>query len=140
MADGQGSPSPKVEQGIFAFDISNGIENATPVQGSPFYPGKRYPSALFLMRHPTKDWLYAPNQDGGSIDGYQINSTTGALTRMQGSPFGTAKSPGTGESLVKIDVTGKFLYLMAPLEVHAFAIDQATGGLALIESYPLTIN
>jgi 6-phosphogluconolactonase (cycloisomerase 2 family) len=140
LIDGSGDAAPRREVGIFAYDISGGIENAKLIQGSPFYPGKLHPSALLLIRHPTQDWLYAPNQDGGSIDGYRISTTTGALTKMQGSPFGTAKSPGTGESLVKIDATGKFLYLMAPLEVFAFAIDQTTGALSLIGSYPLTVQ
>lgn len=126
-------------QGIYAYDISGGMDNAKPVAGSPFYAGKVNPSAFSLVRHPTKDWLYAPNNDGGSIDGYQINSTTGALTKMQGSPFGSSPSPRTGESLVKIDATGMYLYLMAPNELHAFAINQTDGTLSLIASYPLTV-
>jgi 6-phosphogluconolactonase (cycloisomerase 2 family) len=67
---------------------------------------------------------------------YSINSTTGVLTSVAGSPFALplASSP---ESLA-VDRSGKFLYVAVPTVggVVGYTIDQGTGVLTLIPTGP----
>lgn len=86
----------------------------------------------WLALHPNGRFLYAANE-GGGISGFSVNTTSGELAALQGSPFGGG---GTNFVAIAIDPQGRFLYAAdnALLQVVAFSIDSNTGALAVIGS------
>jgi hypothetical protein len=74
----------------FALD---GSGHLTAVPGSPFATGGNGSDGGFFAASRivvVNDFLYATNSTSGSISGFSINSGTGALTPVPGSPFSTA--------------------------------------------------
>jgi hypothetical protein len=63
------------------------------------------------------------NPGDGTVSGYGIDPSGGALTPLPGSPFGSG-----GETLA-IDSTGKYLYLGTFRGIQGYNIDSATGAL-----------
>ena len=125
--------------GIFAFAIgSNGA--LTPLPGSPFAGG---PLPKRPMVDPLCTRLFVPNSPdeainstGGIIFSYSIDSATGKLTPVPGSPF-TADSKLSNLFSGTIDSTGKFLYVTNPdsQSVLAFSIS-ATGVITPVPGSP----
>jgi 6-phosphogluconolactonase (cycloisomerase 2 family) len=79
---------------ISAYQINATSGALTQVAGSPFL-GASTPYGVTV--DPTSKFLYVANNSYntgyGSVSGYQINATTGALTLVAGSPFAAGKSP-----------------------------------------------
>jgi 6-phosphogluconolactonase (cycloisomerase 2 family) len=72
-----------------SFSIDNSTGVLTPLSGTPVATGL-YPGGPYL--HPTGKFLYVTNGGDGTISGYTINSTSGALTLISGSPFAATNS------------------------------------------------
>jgi 6-phosphogluconolactonase (cycloisomerase 2 family) len=89
-----------------------------PVPGSPFSAGTN-PTTLVLAGN----FLYAGNSLDGTISGYSINSNTGVLTPLSGSPFAIAALSMATDSF------GEYLYIAEPAGIQAFSIDYASGAL-----------
>ncbi len=72
--------------------------------------------------------------NSGSVSAYTINSTTGALVAMTGSPYAAGSAPQT----VAIDPTGKFAYVAnsASNNVSAYTIDAMTSALIPVPGSP----
>ena len=70
----------------------------------------------------------------GSVSAYTVNSTTGVLTPVSGSPF----TAGYGLSWLVIHPSGKYLYAVntGSDNVSGFAIDPAAGGLTPVVGSP----
>jgi 6-phosphogluconolactonase (cycloisomerase 2 family) len=91
---------------------------------------------------PTGKFLYAsgaadaPLSGAPNVWGFAIDSQTGALTSMPGSPFVT--QPGGQPYGIKIDPSGKFLYvaLSNGNSVAALTIDATTGTLTAVPGSP----
>lgn len=114
----------------------NGTTGAlTPLAGSPF-PGATGVTALTI--HPSGSFLYAGNSAANtnvsSVTAYAINSASGALTSITGSPFAS----GTGPISVALDPAGKFLFVANYYDgtVSANTIDQSTGALTGVAGSP----
>jgi len=71
----------------------------SPVRGSPFAAGT---SPVAVLVDPLGRYLYVANSDG--ISAYAIDASTGVLTSIAGSPF------GTGVDALGVSNDGKFLY------------------------------
>lgn len=129
-----------VNGGIDAFSI--GASGAlTAVSGSPF-PMPSGWSVLFvdsLAIDPAGKFLYAPDSASNVIAGFTINSSTGALTPMSGSPFAAGMSP----QQVVVHSSGKFLYASNGTDpdgsISAFTIDTSTGALTPISGSPFPV-
>ena len=79
------------------------------------------------MVSPSGQFAYAGNNSTGDVSAYTVNSSTGALTPVAGSPWST----GGNTSDLAILPSGRVLY--ATVEngtVAAFSINAATGALA----------
>ncbi|MGB8907873.1 MAG: beta-propeller fold lactonase family protein, partial [Candidatus Cybelea sp.] len=65
---------------------------------------------------------------------YTINATSGALTRVKGSPFRVGNEPIS----VTVHPKGKFVYVAAHIsdDIYAFAIDSASGALKPLVGSP----
>jgi 6-phosphogluconolactonase len=72
------------------------------VAGSPF---ATVSAPLSIVVHPTGSFVYAFNGTGIAMEGYQINSSSGALTAVSGSPFTTIHL-----EIGQFDQSGKFLF------------------------------
>jgi hypothetical protein len=85
----------------------------------------------------TGKFFYAFGAKG--IEAFTIQSGTGVLTSIQGSPFAAGKSsaqfiqPGT---LMAVDQTNQFLYVSTASGIFAYTIDQSTGALTPITGSP----
>ena len=98
----------ELADGIDAFSISsNG--GLTAVSGSPFsMPLGWTPSEVdSLAVDPAGKFLYAPDGASNTVVGFTIDSTTGALSTIPGSPF----AAGPGPSQVVVDPSDRFVYV-----------------------------
>jgi 6-phosphogluconolactonase (cycloisomerase 2 family) len=84
--------------------------------------------------HPSGNFLYAPDPPANEVVGFAIDSTTGALTSVPGSPFPTGMQP----EQVVIGPSGQFLYVsdFSSADISGFTIDSSTGALATIPGSP----
>ncbi len=109
----------------------------TSIPGSPFSAGTG--STLNgIAVDPSGKFVYAAAMGGsGSLLGYSIDETTGALTAISGSPFSNTfdATPLTGDG-VNIHPNGKWIYmgLAGQNKMAAFSIDQTTGVLTMIQA------
>jgi len=117
--------------GIASFSIDNtsGALNAT---GGPFSTGIGTAPAGIAI-NPAGTLLYASDQNQ-SVWAFTIDSQTGALTSVTGSPFTAGSQPGE----LQIDPSGKFLYvaLENSNSIAAFAINNTSGGLMTVPGSP----
>ena len=57
--------------------------------------------------NPTPKFAYVANDQGGNVSAYTINSSTGALRAVAGSPFAAGVQPTS----VTVDPSGQFAYV-----------------------------
>ncbi len=102
----------------------------TAIAGSPFSAGTAT-TLNGIVVDATGRFVYAASMGGtGGVAGYSINSTTGALTLLPGSPFknnnGSFANTGDG---ITIHPNSKWLYmgLTGVRRVAAYNIDSTTG-------------
>lgn len=103
------------------------------VSGSP-YPSGQEPSSIAV--HPSNQFIYITGLSNSNVYAFRFDSTAGTLSSVAGSPFPAAtNSVGTG-TFVAVDPLGKFLFMEDTLGVYAFRIDNQSGALALVNSFP----
>jgi len=89
-----------------------------------------------------RSFLYAANNQDGTISAFRISPATGQLVLVAGSPF-PAGTPGnsTNFSLAAAPLA-RFLFSTdeSSTKVHAFAIDRATGALAEVPGSPFDVG
>lgn len=116
----------------FSLDATTGVP--TPVNGSPF---GCVGGPVAIAVDPNSKFVYAGTQGGGpnnngAICAYTMDSTTGALSQVLGSPF-----PG-GTGVVRslaVDPTGTFLFAAVSDGVSVFRIG-ASGALTVVGGSP----
>jgi 6-phosphogluconolactonase len=124
---------------ISAFTINSVTGGLTAVSGSPFptapptVPGE-LPGANSVTVDPTGKFLYAAINQGSHISAYVINSSTGALTPVAGSPFLAGSVPMT----VRVDPSGRYAYVTNANSnnISAYAVNSSTGALTPIAGSP----
>jgi DNA-binding beta-propeller fold protein YncE len=78
-------------------------------------------------------YAYLVNSDWNTISGYTINTTTGALTAVTGSPFAAGSVP----SSVAVDPSGKFAYVTNGDDtISGYTINSSTGALTAMSGSP----
>jgi 6-phosphogluconolactonase len=122
--------------GVDAFSLSNTGVPAL-IAGSPFASSGN----LELVVDPSGKFLFTPNLDPpNGVSAFTIDSATGTLTLVPGSPFLFA-----GQTVLNsrpfgivVDSTGQFVYvtLQTTNQVAAFSIVSATGALASVPGSP----
>jgi DNA-binding beta-propeller fold protein YncE/uncharacterized membrane protein len=123
---------------ISAYTIDATTGALTPIAGSPFATQAGFPGPGRLAIDPGGKFLYV-GLDGTVnanhfVAAFSIDSSTGALTPIAGSPFPTGKGPLN----VAVDPSGKYLYTANSFDntISAFAIDPATGALNSVSGSP----
>ena len=103
----------------------------TPVVGSPFAAGGNPHSLAFGAGGK---FLYSANVDGAhsSISGFSVDSLSGALTALSGSPF-----PLPVTNSIATDSTGAYLYVTTGENVVGYAIDADSGALTALPGFPV---
>jgi 6-phosphogluconolactonase len=110
----------------------------TPIVGSPFDTGDATPVAATV--DPSGHYLYVSNEGSaqGSVSAFSIDSATGSLTPIPGSPFATVANGGPIQ--LATDLQGTHLYV--PLcngGVFGFDIE-STGALTPMPASPFAIS
>jgi len=120
----------------FRFDESSG--HITPNSPPRVEPEEHLGPRHFCF-HPTQDVLYFSNEQGSSVTGYRLDTTTGTLSAFQTI---TTLPAGYTErntcSQIQVSSSGKFLY--APNRGHnsiaAFSVDPGSGQLTAVGQVP----
>ncbi len=118
----------------YAIDTTDGV--LTPLKGSPFKEPGHGAADMAVVGIAARKYAYVVNIYSDDISAYQINTVSGALTPVAGTPFGTGGEP---ESLT-IDPKGKFAFVPNTLtdDVSAFKITRATGALVSVAGSPFS--
>ena len=118
-------------------------EPLTPVMGSPFAAGGT-PNSLVI--EPSGKYLYVTNNGDNTISAYQIDSSSGALAQISGSPFAITGGGSEPEQIV-VDPTGKYLYVACAAlngnstgAVTAFSITASTGAITQLSGSPFSLG
>lgn len=116
---------------ISAYSIDPASGALTSIAGSPFPTQANFPGPAGFAFGAGGKFLYVGMAGTANannvITGFAVDSTTGALTQLAGSPFATGKDPGR----IATDLSGKFLFSgnVQDNTVSAFTIDSSSGGL-----------
>jgi 6-phosphogluconolactonase len=123
----------------FAINVETGALSSVP--GSPFLTAAaaisgRVPGANSVAVDPSGRFVYVANNQGNDISAYSIDSNTGALIPIPGSPFAAGTTPMT----VRIEPSGKFAYVTngQSNNVSGFSIDSVSGALSAIAGSPFS--
>jgi 6-phosphogluconolactonase len=83
---------------------------------------------------PTPKFAYVTNLLDNTVSAYTINSSTGALRSVAGSPFAAGTSPAS----VTVDPSGRFAYVANSGDntVSAYTINSSTGALRVVSGSP----
>jgi 6-phosphogluconolactonase len=125
--------------GISAYSIDSTSGALTPVSGSPFTTLTNG-GPFGLAVHPNGNFLYIAMSGNGTtgtqVVGQKIDTTTGALSPISGSPFTVGNAPAG----VTIDPAGKFLFVTNMMDdtVSAFTIDGTSGALTAVTGSPFS--
>lgn len=96
-----------------------------------------YPGDAGVAISPNGQFLYLSSRSTvGRIEAYTIDSSTGGLSPINGSPFTAPASP---KELV-LDPTGKFLFLATGSGVAAYAVDAVSGALTAASGSPFGVS
>lgn len=137
---------------ITAFTFSNSDGTLTQLLSSPFssIPGGGG-GAFGLAVDASERFLYVTNPSAsnpppnasttGNISAFNIDSSTGALTSILGSPFTVGN--GIGPSAITVDPSGKFVYATttgSSFSIWCFAITPTTGQLVAAAKSPFSLS
>jgi|ERR1017187_801374 6-phosphogluconolactonase (cycloisomerase 2 family) len=125
--------------GVVGFTIDSTSGALTPIPGAPFST-ENSPSDVAI--DPTGTFLYVStlNDDavlpGHNIWAFTIDTQTGALAPIFGSPFATIANGQPAQ--LQVDPSGQFLYVALSNSncIAAFTIDSATGALTPVTGSP----
>jgi 6-phosphogluconolactonase (cycloisomerase 2 family) len=122
----------------FTIDGATGALGSIP--GSPFATG---PGPAQVVVDPSDRFVYVSDCDTldqqGGISAFTIDSSTGALTPIQGSPFNTDTDGPDG---LVVSPSGKFLFAAVPFygAIAAFTIDSSSGALTQVTGSPFAVD
>ena len=127
---------PKDEYGpnaIYQFRFDENTGHLTP-NSPPRIELQELLGPRHLCFHPTQDVLYFSDEQGCSVTGYSVNTSTGTLSALQ--TITSLPEGHTGRntcSQIQISASGKFLYVAnrGHNSIAAFSVD-ATGRLSSI--------
>ena len=124
---------------VFGFSIDPTAGGLTSLSGSPFAEGL-FPE--FAVTDPFGRFLYLANNcsastcpgTAGSVSAFLINSTTGALATVPGSPF----VAGAGTLAAAVDPSGRFAYVVNGQDdtISGYSIAPVSGALTPIPGSP----
>ena len=132
---------------VSAFHV-NADGSLTLLAGSPFATGGSGGGSdvnagkITTARKGGKSFLYAANNQDGTVSAFRIDPDTGQLTVVAGSPFTAGTPSGTTNFSLAASPHGEFLFSTdeASTLVHAFAIQRETGALLEVPGSPFNVG
>jgi 6-phosphogluconolactonase (cycloisomerase 2 family) len=128
---------------VSAFKVAtNG--SLTLLAGSPFSTGgngggsNTDPEEITVTARPRGSFIYAANDADGNISAFKVNTTSGALAQVAGSPFHADGPPGGNYSLTT-SPSGQFLFATSDSTtvIHVYTI-ATNGSLAEVAGSPFS--
>jgi 6-phosphogluconolactonase len=128
---------------VTAFQVQDD-GSLSQIAGSPFHTGGAGgshsidPGQITVATQNSASFLYASNNGSGTISGFSIESNTGTLNRIAGSPFVADGAPG-GDYYLAATPNGKLLYASADATtvIHIYSIG-SSGVLTEISGSPFS--
>ena len=132
------APVLEPPNGVFAFTIDSATGILTAVPGSPFlFSGQTvFDSHPFgIVVDSTGQFVYVALEGSNQVAAFSINTATGALAPVPGSPFPAGNTP------FLLATTGRFLYLSNAGDgtVSGYSIDSMSGVLSPLTGSPYNI-
>src|SRR6266436_5273236 len=132
---GPGTSTPRFAYVTNLSDDTLSIYSVNPSSGQLRPHGyvltDRHPEALCL--DPSGKFAYTANNQANDVSAFTVDSATGSLTPVPGSPF----AAGGGPNSVAIDPTGRFAFVAnSTVNIPVFSIDVSTGALQPIPGSP----
>ena len=121
--------------GLSGFTINQTNGALTDIPGSPYATGSsQFTQTCCVVVHPSGKFVYAIEQDAVVVAGFSVDSTSGALTPISGSPFAFPGQPNGAPSNANgpmlIDPSGQYMYVaLGDLSLAVFKIDTSSGAL-----------
>ncbi len=131
---------PNGDSTVSGYSINRQTGALTLIPGSPFTVPGTLGTADDLTTDPLGQFLFVGSETAALVWSFTINSSTGALTSVNGSPFTSGFAAGGASDVVTVDASGRYLYagqLTPSLGVAGFAIG-AGGVLTPITGSPFT--
>jgi 6-phosphogluconolactonase (cycloisomerase 2 family) len=124
---------------VSAYAISAKTGALTQVAGSPFAAGTGPFGLAGIVVNDGNTYLYAANEGSDNVSAYTVNSSSGALTAVTGSPFATGSGP-IGVSCVQKGREGPYLYATnsGSNNVSGYSIDASSGALTQVKGSPFS--
>jgi len=133
---------------VTEFSFSNGVLAQLPAPNSSVFSGL---GAFGLAVDASERFLYVANPSAsnplvttvGNVAGFNIDSGTGALTAILGSPFFPSISNNSqGPSVITVDPNGRFVYAVSAgssASIWGFEITSSNGQLVTLTSSPFNL-
>ena len=119
---------PNAKGGLLSFNV--GSDGAwTPLSTSPLASNTNF---IFAVIDPSGSHVYAISDTDPFVYGFNVDSATGELTAISGSPFSTN---ATNTFAVTFDPSGKFLFVSQPGAISSFQV-APDGGLTPVSGSP----
>jgi 6-phosphogluconolactonase len=121
---------------LSALDDISGFDIATSGTPTSFQNVSGPNQSIGIVADPSAKFLYVSDFGNAAVHAFTINSSTGVLSSVSGSPFSAGSPPDAGG--IAIDPNTKFLYvtLMNSGAVAGFSINATTGALTSIAGSP----
>jgi len=121
-------PDPNAKGGLLCFSV--GSDGAwSPLATSPLNSNTSF---TFAVIDPSGSRIYAISDVGPFVYGYNVDSATGELTAIPGSPF---LINATNTFALAFDPSGKFLFVSQPGAISSFQVGQ-DGALMAVSGSP----
>jgi 6-phosphogluconolactonase (cycloisomerase 2 family) len=133
---------PMGDTTIQAFGIDRSTGALSTIVGSPYTVPTTTGTATSAVADPQGRFLFVGSNNTGEVWAYEIDSKSGVLTLIAGSPFSVQFTFSRASSLT-VDATGRFLYVGQgdpSLGVIAFSIDQVNGMLSQLAGTPFHLG
>ena len=122
--------------------VSGSVISQSPAAATMVAPASAV--NLTVSGGPATSFAYVSNVGDGTISAYSINSTTGVLGPLAGSPVVVSGAGTNGLAQITVDPSGKFLYVVntnvvgnvVTSGVYAYAISSTDGSLTVVPGSP----
>ena len=119
------------DKGIYAFSV-DATSGALTAAGDPVQLDLSSPA--YVAAEPSGHFLYVTQNGVFGIRGYSIDQTSGALSELETSPYGSTQ---VFAGAIAFHPGGGFLFTSGA-GLNAFAIDASSGALTLVEGSPFS--
>jgi 6-phosphogluconolactonase len=121
---------------IYGWSIDRSTGRLTPIEGEPWRTGTNPAELVF---DADGRFAYLVNRDSNNIFVYDVDPTTGALTRQSTMPV------AAGPASFTIAPSGEFAYVVSGSDsasgsLHVFSIDAASGALNTLRGSPYALG